>query len=59
MSKEPIKDLMMAGRVPEEIIFRKAAKQVVCRKRKTLQLAVKSDINDEDVKACKDEFFKL
>ena len=34
--KEPIEDLTMAmaGGIPKEIRFRKAAKQVVCRKMK-------------------------
>ena len=60
MRKEPIEDLTMAmaGGVPKEIRFRKAAKQAVCRKRKQLQQAVNYAVTDSDIEDAKDEFLE-
>ena len=55
--KEPTKDLTMARGGREEVRFRKAAKQAVTRKRKQLEQAVNSNVNDSDIEDAKDEFF--
>ena len=54
--KEPLSDLTMAGGAPEESRLRKAAKQALTRKRKQLEQAVNSAVNDIEVEVAKDEF---
>ena len=54
--KEPTNNLTMAGGVSEEARYRKAAKQALTRKRKQLEQAVNSAVNDIEVEAARDEF---
>ena len=58
VSKEPIEDLTMAGRMSEEVWFRRAVKQTVSRKRKILEVTIDYAVTDSDVEDAKEEFLE-